>query len=83
MSGCDVITRSGGSVRYDVMVWFRRFAAGIPSTPYGDVTKPVGVVWAETNGNDAVTMETKHMHQLMMIMMMITVVVVVLVVVQM
>ena len=61
VSDCDVITRRWGSVRYDVTWWFRRFpAAGIPSASYGAVMTSVGVVSAETSGNDAVTMETQH-----------------------
>ena len=64
VSDCDVITRSGGSVRYDVTWWFRGFPAGIPSAA---VITSVGVVSAETSGNDAVTMETQRMHQMLLV----------------
>jgi len=63
VSGCDVITRSGGSVRYDVTLWLREFAGGfpgIPSASYDDVRKSMGVVSAETSGKDAENIEIKY-----------------------
>jgi len=54
----DVITRSGGSVRYvDIVTWcwFRVFPTPDEGITCDDATKSVGVVSAETSENEAVS----------------------------